>query len=201
MESLPWRKRIQGEKAPDSVECLIDWQPTPAQPEAPANAEIWYDVPLTFEPPSHAPRFVLLEVLQSGLTDRSPLTLNTCRREAPGPLRPRANYTNTEFRKTRAKRLENDYGLCVFCKSPASTVQHITYRHAGGNETLEELRSLCRLCHDAVTMIEYGLGMGLNRINPEDTRWREQIAQKRAEIIQFRSLETRYRHLEPEEVE
>ena len=97
--------------------------------------------------------------------------------------------------------MKEDYGLCVFCKAPASTVQHITYRRAGGEETQDDLRSLCRLCHDAVTMIEYGLGMGLDRINPEDPQWRGEIIRKRQEIIRFRSLETRRRRLSPEEVE
>ncbi len=58
-----------------------------------------------------------------------------------------------------------------------------------------------RLCHDALTMIEYGLGMGLDRINPEEARWRPGIIQKREEIIRFRSLETRRRRLQREEVE
>jgi len=80
-------------------------------------------------------------------------------------------------------------------------VQHITYRRAGGNESRNDLRSLCRLCHDAVTMIEYGMGMGLDRINPEEPRWRDLISEKREEIIKFRSLETRRRHLVAEEVE
>jgi 5-methylcytosine-specific restriction endonuclease McrA len=97
--------------------------------------------------------------------------------------------------------LKADYGLCVICKAPASTVQHITYRRAGGEETQDDLRSLCRLCHDAVTMIEYGLGMGLDRINPEDPQWRGEIIRKRQEIIRFRSLETRRRRLSPEGVE
>ncbi len=43
--------------------------------------------------------------------------------------------------------------------------------------------------------------MGLDRINPEDPRWRDLICQKRKEIIKFRSLETRRRHLVAEEVE
>ena len=90
--------------------------------------------------------------------------------------------------------------LCILCKSPATTVQHITYRRAGGNETPDDLRSLCRLCHDAVTMIEYGAGMGLDRINPEEKKWREQIIEKRSEIIRFRSIETRRRHLSNQEV-
>lgn len=63
------------------------------------------------------------------------------------------------------------------------------------------MRSLCRLCHDAVTMLEYGLGMGLDRINPEERRWRNLIIRKREDIIKFRSLETRRRRLAAEEVE
>ncbi len=121
--------------------------------------------------------------------------------ETPALPRPRADYTNTEYKRRRKERLDDDYHLCVFCKSPASTIQHITYRHAGGGEHIDELRSLCRLCHDAVTMIEYGLGMGLDRINPEEPQWRDLIEQKRKEIIEFRSLETRRRHLVAEEVE
>ena len=86
------------------------------------------------------------------------------------------------------QRLERDCNLCVFCKTPATTVQHVTYRRAGkGDETQEDLRSLCRLCHDAVTMIEYGLGMGLDRINPEDPRWRELTSSPSAvtKIVRF----------------
>jgi 5-methylcytosine-specific restriction endonuclease McrA len=102
-------------------------------------------------------------------------------------------------------RLEQDYHLCVFCKSTVegknATVQHITYRRAGGAETVDDLRALCRLCHDAVTMIEYGLGMGLDRIDPVETKWRDEIIRKRNEIIRFRSLATRRRRLQPQEVE
>jgi hypothetical protein len=123
----------------------------------------------------------------------------------PPPPRLRADYGNSKYKEMRDKRLDHDHHLCVFCKSPligrGATVQHVTYRHAGGDERLDELRSLCRLCHDAVTMIEYGLGMGLDRINPEDPSWRDRIIKKRAEIIEFRSLETRRRRLAAEEVE
>ncbi|MBM3935490.1 MAG: HNH endonuclease [SAR202 cluster bacterium] len=117
------------------------------------------------------------------------------------PPRPRADYRNSAYRTARKARLDDDGGLCVFCKSPATTVQHITYRRAGGDETRDDLRSLCRLCHDAVTMVEYGLGMGLDRINPEEPQWRAVIIEKRSEIIRFRSLETRRRHLTAAEVE
>jgi len=103
----------------------------------------------------------------------------------------------------RESRLDADRNLCVLCKlpGPRMTVQHVTYRRAGGGKSLEDLGSLCRLCHDAVTMIEYGLGMGLDRIDPEQPRWRDKIIRKREEIIEIRSLETRRRRLAPEEVE
>jgi 5-methylcytosine-specific restriction endonuclease McrA len=119
----------------------------------------------------------------------------------PRPVRPRADYGNSEYRKRRRERLEADLRLCVFCKAPATTVQHVTYRRAGGNETPDDLRALCRLCHDSVTMLEYGLGMGMDRIDPEDPRWRDRILEKRAEIVSFRSLETRRRKLAEKEVE
>jgi CRISPR system Cascade subunit CasD len=200
LTSVSWRKRLEGDQRPQVVDCLLDWEPTPDQPEAPDDALIWYDVPVTFDPPSHQPRFVIrrqLRVGDNGVT----LADQPAHSETPAPPRPRADYTNTEYKKRRRERLDDDHHLCVFCKSPGTTVQHITYRHAGGGEHLDELRSLCRLCHDAVTMIEYGMGMGLDRINPEEPRWRDLIRQKREEIIKFRSLETRRRHLVAEEVE
>lgn len=200
LKSVPWRKRVEGDELSHTLDCLLDWQPTEEQPEAPDDALVWYDVPVTFDPPSHQPRFVIrkqLRVWPEGEVTTGP----PAQSETPAPPRPRADYTNTEYRVRRQERLDDDYHLCVFCKSPATTVQHITYRHAGGGEHIDELRSLCRLCHDAVTMIEYGLGMGLDRINPEDPHWRDKIIEKREEIIKFRSLETRRRHLVAEEVE
>lgn len=199
LQSVPWRKRMRDDPIPETVECLLDWQPTPEQPEAPIDALVWHDVPLTFDPPAHAPRFVIRQRLSVG--PEVSIAEKPAQGETPRPLRPRADYKNTEYQKARDARLKADYGLCVFCKAPANTVQHITYRRAGGGETNDDLRSLCRLCHDAVTMIEYGLGMGLDRINPEDPEWREEIIRKRQEIIRFRSLATRRRSLNPEEVE
>jgi len=200
LASVPWRRRLKGDQVPHSLDCLLDWQPTPEQPEAPDDALVWYDVPLTFEPPAHQPRFVVPKVLRVGAGGEVKIAEMPAQNFTPRPPRPRADYGNTEYKKRRLQRLDFDHQLCVFCKSHATTVQHVTYRHAGGQEEPEDLRSLCRLCHDAVTMIEYGLGMGLDRINPEDPRWREQIIKKRAEIIEFRSLETRRRRLSAEEV-
>jgi len=201
LTSIPWRPRLGDDRPPKTVDCLLDWEPSTEQSDAPDDALIWYDVPLTFEPPSHRPRFVIRRTLQVGAEGDVRIAERPAQSETPRPVRPRADYGNTEYRKKRQERLDHDNHLCVFCKSPATTVQHVTYQRAGGNETREDLRSLCRLCHDAVTMIEYGLGMGLDRINPEDQQWREQIIRKRNEIIEFRSLETRRRKLAAEEVE
>lgn len=199
--SIPWRRRLRQDQIPDTVDCLLDWEPEFEGEAAPADALVWYDVPISFEPPAHHPRFVVRTALSVGEHGEVAIAGEPGQGHTPGPPRPRADYRNTEFRKARAARLSADHHLCVFCKSPATTVQHITYRRAGGNESQDDLRSLCRLCHDAVTMIEYGLGMGIDRINPEDPRWRDDIIRKREEIIRFRSLETRRRHLAAEEVE
>jgi 5-methylcytosine-specific restriction endonuclease McrA len=200
LTAIPWRRRLDKDSVPATVDCLVDWIPTPKQLEAPDDALVWYDVPLTFEPPAHRPRFVIRKELRVGEDGEVNFVKEPLQSETPSPPRPRANYRNSEFRRIREERLIHDHRLCVFCKSPANTVQHINYRHAGGDERLKELRSLCRLCHDAVTMIEYGLNMGLDRINPEEERWRDLIIKKRAEIIEFRSMETRRRKLAAEEV-
>ncbi len=200
LRSVPWRRRTAGDPVPDRLECLLEWRKSRQGDVAPSDAAVWYDVAKSFDVPGHEARFVVREWLNVGaggaVAEGAPLQTRT-----PGPERPRADYGNTEYRKRRQQRLDTDQGLCVFCKSPANTVQHITYRRAGGHETQEDLRSLCRLCHDAVTMIEYGAGMGLDRINPEDPQYRDEIIEKRREIIKFRSLETRRRRLDPEEVE
>lgn len=205
LRSVPWRPRLKGDATPGALDCFLDWQPTSAEPEAPSDALVWYDVPTSFDPPAHMPRFVVRAKLAVGADGGVPVADEPAQTATPRPRRPHADYGNTEYRKRRAQRLEKDCHLCVFCKAPlegrGATVQHITYRRAGGGEELEDLRSLCRLCHDAVTMIEYGLNMGLDRINPEDPRWRQAIIRKRQEIIAFRSLETRRRRLTPEEVE
>ncbi|MCC6159586.1 MAG: type I-E CRISPR-associated protein Cas5/CasD [Deltaproteobacteria bacterium] len=199
--SVPWQRRCRGDEVPHRVDALLDWRPTPDEPLAPDDAQVWYDVPLTFDPPAHQPRFVVGRSWTIGKDGEVALHGDPAQHDAKAPPRPRANYKNTEYRKARLARLEADKGLCVFCKSPATTVQHITYRRAGGNESHDDLRALCRLCHDAVTMIEYGEGMGIDRINPEDAAWRDRIIRTRDDIIRFRSLETRRRRLSAEEVE
>lgn len=196
LAAVPWRPRCKADATPrnGTVETLVEWRPASKGDVAPDDAEVWYDAPVCFDPPVHEPRFVLRGNVSLAVGE-------ALQGPVPAPPRPRANYKNSEYKRRRGERLNRDHNLCVFCKAPATTVQHITYRRAGGNEAMDDLRSLCRLCHDAVTMIEYGEGMGMDRINPEDPRWRDLIIEKRAEIVKFRSLETRRRRLSPEEVE
>ncbi len=202
LSMIPWQSRLRGENGePSALDCLADWVPEASNEVAPRDAEIWYDVPITFDPPSHHPRFVERFSLTVGQDGDVRVAGRPAQRYAPAPSRPRADYSNTEYKRRRESRLQQDHHLCVFCKSSATTVQHVTYQRAGGGEQPEDLRSLCRLCHDAVTMLEYGHGMGLERINPEDPQWRDEILKKRQEIIDFRSREKRRRYLSSTEEE
>ncbi|MFZ5450928.1 MAG: type I-E CRISPR-associated protein Cas5/CasD [Thermodesulfobacteriota bacterium] len=217
LEKVPWPYRFEKDKPKKdqslTLDCLLDLEPTPEKPEAPDNALVWYDVPRSFDPPAHDPRFVIPKTLTVGV-DGVRLAEKPAQKPTPPPPRLRTDYGKSTWGKIRDRRLAEDRHLCVFCKSPATTGQHVSYRRAGKEdnlaalanenkmkEHLDDLRSLCRLCHDAVTMLEYGLGMGLDRINPEEPRWREKIIRKRDEIVKFRSLETRRRRLAAEEVE
>jgi CRISPR system Cascade subunit CasD len=192
----PWRQRYGTDERPHMgcAVALVEWRATEESDIAPPDAEVWYDKPVSFDPPVHEPRLVERTLIRVQVGE-------VHQHRTPPPQRPRANYQNRKFERLRKNRLTSDHNLCVFCKAPATTVQHVTYRRAGGNESHDDLRSLCRLCHDAVTMIEYGLGMGLDRIDPCESRWRQTILEKRDQIVRFRSLETRRRRLSPEEVE
>jgi CRISPR system Cascade subunit CasD len=198
--SLEWTPRYKEDPVPEDLTAWLEWQASDSAPQAPPEAEIWYDVPVSFEPPVHHPRFVVRRPFSVSDNGQVRPASKPLQKLPALPPRPRANYQNSVYQKARLQRLAADHGLCVFCKAPATTVQHITYRRAGGQEQPEDLRSLCRLCHDAVTMLEYGHGMELDRINPEDPQWRQAIYEKRQQIIQYRSLEMRRRFLQPEEV-
>jgi hypothetical protein len=52
LKAVPWRRRLQKDQAPANVDCLLDWEPASEQDEAPDEALIWYDVPLSFDPPA-----------------------------------------------------------------------------------------------------------------------------------------------------
>lgn len=192
-----WCEEFGIEEPPSQLDCILEWKPDTEGSEIPYDAEIWYDLAISFKPPVHAPRIVIRRKIETGAAG-VPMVKKRALKLSDRLQTPHADYGHPEFKRIREKRLEKDHYLCVFCKSPATTVQHVTYRRAGGREQAQDLRSLCRLCHDAVTMIEYGLSMGLDRINPEDPRWRDAIMSKRQEIIRFRSLQLRKRWMQRE---
>ncbi len=61
------------------------------------------------------------------------------------------NHLQSEYWKTiRLKALERDNKICQSCKSARATeVHHLTYKNLG-SETLDELISYCRACHEKV---------------------------------------------------
>jgi len=194
----PWRPRFKSEAGSGSelLECIIEWRPFSQHETPPLDAEVWYDKPVSLDPPVHEARIVIRQPLEV-TASKHPLLRHT-----PPPPRTRADYGNSKYKDKRKERLKQDAGLCVFCKMPATTVQHVTYRHVGSDKEGEDLRGLCRLCHDAITMIEYGAGMGLDRIDPVDVRWRDSIIRTREEIRRWRSEQTRKRALSkaPEDI-
>lgn len=197
LKRIPWQPRFKNlDEPPQRVSSILEWRGASEADEAPDDAEVWYDVPVAYSgvAPVHQPRFVTRCTLPLGKGCEVPIGDPTQKR-VPRPSRPRADYKSGDWEKRRGERLDMDHGLCVFCKAPANTVQHITYRRAGGKEALEDLASLCRLCHDACTMLEYGHGMGIDRIDPKDPKWRDRIIKKRTEIREFRSVKGRKRAL------
>ncbi len=194
--SVPLSPPNSKEESPQDIVIIRDWEPNSDEEPVPDTAFICYDRPISFEPPRHLPRVIFRELIAtsafiSGETRR-------WNREWY-PARKRANYSSTSWARARDARLRYDSGMCLLCKSPANTVHHTSYDHRDGEDNIGHLRTLCRLCHDAVTMIEYGSGMASDRIDPCDPEWRERILAKRAEIVSFRSLEARRRKKTPEE--
>ncbi|HOJ32257.1 MAG TPA: type I-E CRISPR-associated protein Cas5/CasD [Candidatus Hydrogenedentes bacterium] len=193
LRSVPWRPRIEGEQAPSFLVCSLEFDHAYENDPCIYASTVVYDSPVSFEMPSHEARVVLHAALPVGAENGVPLATKPLQRKIPPPPRPRADYSDSRYKEARVQRMKSDHGLCVFCKSTADSVHHVSYKRAGGEEIPGDLRSVCRLCHDALTMIEYGIGATMDRVNPEDPRWRDLIIQKRQEILRFRSLKTQKR--------
>lgn len=168
-----------------TLDAVIEHRPGLAPPP---SARLVYDVPRHLLNPSHGPRWVV------------PTTVNVRCEPAPraarrGPERKPVDYASPQWKAVRADRLRLDGGLCVFCKSEAQEVHHITYENAG-QERLEDLRSLCRICHDACTQLEYGQDMRLRRVDPLDPELRDAILRQVGLLITGRRLGQRRRILE-----
>ncbi|NQT51850.1 type I-E CRISPR-associated protein Cas5/CasD [bacterium] len=172
LRSVPWRPRVSEiDQAPEYLRCVVECEATDA------GAELRHDVPTSFaEPRRPEPRYVrevFIKTPEIGEPTQKPY-----RRHYPV----RMNYRTRDWADRRHQRGEHDRFLCVFCGVPSIITHHITYRHVKNEDVKQELRSVCRRCHDAVTMLESERGFGLDRINPLDEKWRAHILDKRAQI-------------------
>jgi hypothetical protein len=111
------------------------------------------------------------------------------------PFIPRVDYTSPQWKAARIIRLRVDNHLCVFCKSPAVDVHHVDYTNVG-RETDSDLRCLCKTCHDACNMLEYGSDMRAKRIDPSDPAQRPAILQQIERLLRERRMGRRRELLE-----
>lgn len=163
LRSVPCRGGHAGH-APDGLRVLLD---APRGEALPANARVLYDVPRAFGVMDHAPRWVVETRLDVPGSEASDVAVETSK----------AERLDGWWRRIRLERLALDHGLCVFCKSEAEEVHHVTYERRGA-ELVTDLRSLCSECHDACTALEYGGGMTTLRVDPLDPVWRGRISEQ-----------------------
>jgi len=189
----PWRPRLKQLDRLEGPDLPAVLEQRAVGSEAfPAGAEVHVDEPVSFLPPVHRPRAVLRATVRPAQIG-DPIQESVRRRQWA-----HANYRSTRWRNLSKARRERDHGLCVVCKRAGQHAHHTTYRQAG-REDLSDLRTLCRLCHDAVTILEYGENLRLDRIDPSDPARRAAILAKREEIIRWRSLSQRRRRLKGED--
>jgi hypothetical protein len=180
LQSVPWMKRNSA--ADGNRRTLDTFIEHPAGQPLPEAARLVYDVPQVFGFHSHHARWVVHgQVTVPVQRERDSKYFEFDRGSR------RVDYTSAQWRAARLSRLEHDSYLCVFCKSPAIDVHHADYTHVG-HETDADLRSLCKICHDACTMLEYGQDMHMQRVDPSDPGQRIDILLQRDRLLTERRL-------------
>jgi CRISPR-associated protein Cas5/CasD subtype I-E len=174
--SVPWQPRIEAidrndRSATRTLDTFIE-HPPGSQP--PNGARLVYDVPRAFGFHSHGPRWVVAGQVTVSV---DPPT----HRRAVAPWQ---DPYGPEYDAARPVRLNMDNHLCVFCKSPAVQMHHLDYEDVRP----ETLRSVCKLCHDACTMLEYGHDMRTKRIDPSDKEHRPAILRRIKRLLVERRL-------------
>jgi CRISPR system Cascade subunit CasD len=177
LASMPWRPRINSIDRDDwgTTRTLAIYTEHPPGPPPQTTARLVYDVPKVFGCYSHLARWVVEDHVTVTVGDPTQIL-------PPAPFRPRPEYNSPQWEAARATRLKLDHGLCVFCKSPADEVHHVSYENVG-HETDADLRSLCRICHDACSMLEYGHDMQAHRIDPSEPGQRQTILRQIKRIL------------------
>ena len=186
LASVPWRPRTSTEAPRDrnntcTLETFVEHVPGAPPPD---DARLVHDVPRAFGFHSHGPRFIVSGTVTVPIG--SPTAVMTAEsghwQDPYGP----------NWQDLREQRLKVDSYVCVFCKSPAQDVHHTDYRDV----RVETLRSLCKLCHDACTMLEYGHELYGQRVDPADPALRPAILQQIARLMNERRLGRRRELLE-----
>jgi len=184
LRSVPWRPRLPSiDTKPDLLWAVVEAKPADGRPVQ--------DVPVSFTHRVYATRFVR-DVELKGVVESEQSEFTPAPRPARRPVTELPGWKDGENR--RQQRLNRDHGLCVFCKEPARDVHHRTYARAGSEDIENDLRSVCRLCHDALTLLEYAGGMGEERIDPCHAPHRDAILAQRRDILTQRDRLRRRRN-------
>ena len=181
LQEASWQSRIQ------NVDVLPEDGKVRVVVEASAKtsgAVLRQDVALRLMPPRHGARWIEEKwIAVRNSVDVLPAFVF--------PKRPRPDYQSSSWRNIkRPARLALDKNACVVCAYAAKRMEihHKTYEHAGGGEIVEsELCTLCKLCHEAVTMLEYEYGMGQVRIDPLSDKDLERVLERRKLILTERT--------------
>ncbi len=185
LESILWQPRIStidsNEGETRALDIYIEHLPgTPP----PSGARLVYDVPRGFGFYNYGARWVIASQMTVAVGNVTQIPVSH--------VAPYKNPYGSAFQKARKERLEKDHELCVFCKSPAEDVHHLNY----DDVRVDTLRSLCKLCHDACTMLEYGNEMHIQRIDPADPANRFLMVEQINRLISERRLGQRRKILE-----
>lgn len=169
LSSVPWRPRMDAVHGNDrsrskTLNTFVEHLPGTPPPE---GARLVHDVPRVFGFHNHGSRWVVAGTVSVPVEQ----VMHVFK---PQTGRRPVDYTSAQWKAARSSRLSLDSNLCVFCKSPAVQVHHVDYANVG-SETDADLRSLCKDCHDACTMLEYGRNMRTQRIDPSDPELRLDI--------------------------
>jgi len=109
--------------------------------------------------------------------ERDPLGISFKRDEEPKRQKGDWNWR-------RLRRAVTDKGKCVFCGRPAENCHHITYRRWLKEDIDNDLRSVCGLCHQALTQIGSLYDVGIDHVDPLAEGFRNVIIKKRNEICE-----------------
>ena len=185
LASVPWRPRVtaldgRSRSGTRQLDCYVEHLPGSPLKD---DARLVHDVPQGFGYYNYAARFVVWSTITVPVGE--PLHPPTATRIWVDPYGP-------GWDDVRRDRLEFDNHLCVFCKSPAVEVHHLDYADVRPETT----RSLCKLCHEACTSMEYGKDMCHRRVDPADPEQRQHVLAQVERLLKNRRFSRRAELLE-----